>query len=45
MRKRVLLTAVKYQRKVDERGITGIMFCHQTGGPSITGWPYKREGL
>ena len=26
------------------RGITGIMFCHQTGGP-ITGWAYKREGL
>ena len=27
-----------------ERGITGIMFCHQTGGP-MTRWAYKREGL
>ena len=27
-----------------EGGITGIMFCHQTGGP-ITGWAYQRKGL
>ena len=26
-----------------EGGITGIMFCYQTGGP-ITGWVYKCEG-
>ena len=24
-----------------ERGITGIMFCHQTGGP-VTRWAYNR---
>ena len=24
--------------------MTGIMFCHETGGP-ITGWATKREGL
>ena len=23
---------------------TGIIFCHQTGGPT-TGWAYKREGI
>ena len=27
-----------------ERGVTGILFCHQSGGP-ITGWAYSREGL
>ena len=26
-----------------EEDITGIMFCHQTGGP-IAGWTYKRNG-
>ena len=30
--------------KYQEGFITGIMFCHQTGGP-ITEWAYKREGL
>ena len=25
-----------------ERVITGITFCHQTGGP-ITGWAYNRD--
>ena len=25
-----------------EGGVTGIMFCHQTGGP-ITGWPDNRD--
>ena len=25
-----------------EWGITGIMFCHQPGGP-VTGWAYKRD--
>ena len=24
--------------------MTGIIFCHQTGGP-ITGWAYKQEDL
>ena len=27
-----------------EGGITGITFCHQTGGP-ITRWDYKRRDL
>ena len=28
---------------ISRGGITGMMFCHQTGGP-IIGWAYKREG-
>ena len=29
---------------ISRRGITGIMFCHQAGGP-ITEWACKRKGL
>ena len=29
---------------ISRRGLTGIMFCHQTGGP-MTEWAHKREGL
>ena len=36
--------ACLYQGGGGKRGVTGIMFCHQTGGP-VTGWAYKREDL